>query len=199
MALTFDDRPGAYTELALEILGREEVSATFFIAGVKLQRSRGCRGGRRRRPLSQTTRGRTRDLTGLPTPEIRAELARTTREIERLSGSEVLLFRPPYGARDTRVDRVALELGLLPVIWSVASGDSDGYSWREIGAAVERGLRPGAIVLMHENRGQTIRALRYLILPALAASGLRAVIVPELLALDPPTRDQLRRGLAGCG
>jgi hypothetical protein len=50
---------------------------------------------------------------------------------------------------------------------------------------------------MHENRGQTVRAMRS-ILPALAKRHLRLVTVPELLAADPPTQAQLDKGVNGC-
>ena len=51
---------------------------------------------------------------------------------------------------------------------------------------------------MHENRGQTIRALTTL-LPYLHSHHLRSVSLPELFASDPPSVAQLRRGPAGCG
>jgi hypothetical protein len=50
---------------------------------------------------------------------------------------------------------------------------------------VERGLRPGAIVLMHDIHPWTAAALPQ-VLQAITKRGLRAVSVPELLALDPP-------------
>jgi hypothetical protein len=50
---------------------------------------------------------------------------------------------------------------------------------------------------MHENHGQTIRALPA-IFAALARDGLRAVTVPELMQADPPSLAQLRRGVGGC-
>jgi peptidoglycan/xylan/chitin deacetylase (PgdA/CDA1 family) len=53
------------------------------------------------------------------------------------------------------------------------------------------GLHPGAIILMHENRSQTIRALPA-IFAALRRAHLRAVTVPRLVAEDPPSRRQLR-------
>jgi hypothetical protein len=51
---------------------------------------------------------------------------------------------------------------------------------------------------MHENRGQTIRALRYLILPALRRLRLRPVSLETLLAVDPPSTALLRGGYNGC-
>jgi hypothetical protein len=51
---------------------------------------------------------------------------------------------------------------------------------------------------MHENRGQTIRALP-VIFAAIAREHLQAVTVPELVAADPPSVAQLRAGGNGCG
>jgi peptidoglycan/xylan/chitin deacetylase (PgdA/CDA1 family) len=110
----------------------------------------------------------------------------------------VQLFRAPYGASDPRIARVAHEVGLLEVAWSIDTRDSEGAPWWLIAANVQRYVRGGSIVLMHENHGQTIRALKFLILPYLRAHHLVTVTVPELLALDPPTLAQLRAGPAGC-
>ncbi len=78
------------------------------------------------------------------------------------------------------------------------SADSLGANYAGIIRNVEAGLHPGSIILMHENRGQTIRALTTL-LPVLAQRHLRSVSLPELLYADPPSARQLRLGPAGCG
>jgi peptidoglycan/xylan/chitin deacetylase (PgdA/CDA1 family) len=127
-----------------------------------------------------------------------AQLAQAKQRIERQTGQAVYLFRPPYGARNRTVDRTAKALGMLEILWSVDSRDSLGANWMGIIASVEHGLRPGAIILMHENRGQTIRALTTL-LPYLHAHHLRSVSLPELFASDPPSVAQVHRGAAGCG
>jgi peptidoglycan/xylan/chitin deacetylase (PgdA/CDA1 family) len=137
------------------------------------------------------------DLAFLPPAEVTAQLERTARLIKARSGQAVDLWRPPYGASDPTVGRIAMRLGLLEILWSVDLRDSLGANWRQIIRIVEAGLRPGAIVEMHENRGQTIRALTAL-LPYLHRHRLRSVSLPELLAADPPSVAQLRRGLSGC-
>jgi peptidoglycan/xylan/chitin deacetylase (PgdA/CDA1 family) len=126
------------------------------------------------------------------------EIAGTQRALARASGQPVVLFRPPYGANDAAVDAEARTRRMLTVLWSIDSRDSQGASWKQIAARVERQAHPGAIVLMHENRGQTIRALHRLLLPWLRRHGYRLVSVPELLAFDPPTPAQLRAGWRGC-
>ena len=54
-----------------------------------------------------------------------------------------------------------------------------------------------AIVLMHENRGTTRNALPA-ILQGLTDKGLQPVTLSTLLTQDPPTKQQLRRGVSGC-
>jgi peptidoglycan/xylan/chitin deacetylase (PgdA/CDA1 family) len=109
----------------------------------------------------------------------------------------VFLFRPPYGARNGTIDAIASRHRLLEILWSVDSQDSLGANYAGIERNVIAGLRPGAIILMHENRGQTIRALPT-IFAALRRRQMRAVSVPELLATDPPSERQLHEVGGGC-
>jgi peptidoglycan/xylan/chitin deacetylase (PgdA/CDA1 family) len=87
---------------------------------------------------------------------------------------------------------------LLEILWDVDSQDSLHGDYAAIARKVIAGLRPGTIALMHENHGQTLRALPY-ILHALRRRHLRAVSVPRLLTDDPPTLAQLGGGWSGCG
>jgi peptidoglycan/xylan/chitin deacetylase (PgdA/CDA1 family) len=89
---------------------------------------------------------------------------------------------------------------MLEVLWSLDSHDSyppPGASAREIVRTLTRSLRPGSIVLMHENLRQTELALPA-VLSKLRAAGLRSLSIPELLALDPPSLAQLHAGIRGC-
>jgi peptidoglycan/xylan/chitin deacetylase (PgdA/CDA1 family) len=123
---------------------------------------------------------------------------RTRAALARASGGAVFLFRPPYGAHDARIDSVARAHGLLEILWNVDSADSLGANYAAIERNVIAGLRGGSIILMHENHGQTVRAL-LAIFAALQRKHLRAVSVPQLLRDDPPSVAQVRSGGAGCG
>ncbi len=198
VALTFDDGPGPYTALALRILRRAHLHATFFLVGKELPyRPWAPRAELRVGALGDHTWTH-RFLPALPLATVREELAATRDAIERATGTPVELFRPPYGASDARIARVAASLGMVEVLWSVDTRDSEGATWSEIVATVAREARGGSIVLLHENRGQTIRALRFGIVPLLRRRGLVAVTVPQLLALDPPSIAELEAGPAGC-
>ena len=85
-----------------------------------------------------------------------------------------------------RTDHVVRALGLVEVFWDVDARDDVPHARvRDIVRNVEQGLRPGAIVLMHDIHPWTLKALP-LVLRAIHDRGLRAVSVSELLAIDPP-------------
>jgi peptidoglycan/xylan/chitin deacetylase (PgdA/CDA1 family) len=198
VAFTFDDGPGPYTHYAIKKLTQADERATFFVVGRSMDNFPGWLP----RELKVAAIGDHTYthpvLTELSSAEVTSQIARTRDKIERASGQSVYLFRPPYGSRDAMVDGVAKRLGLLEIMWTVDSGDSLGANWAGIIRNVEAGLHPGAIILMHENRGQTIRALTTL-LPELHRRHLRSVSLPELFATDPPSVAQVRRGRLGCG
>jgi peptidoglycan/xylan/chitin deacetylase (PgdA/CDA1 family) len=198
VALTFDDGPGVYTRLALRILRQAGDQATFFVVGRNIARFPGVVGAEARIAALGDHTWSHAFLPAFSLGGAEQQLAMTKAALTRASRAPVWLYRPPYGATSPDAARAARRLGLLDVRWDVSSADSAGANWRVIGARVLAGLRPGAIVLMHENRGQTIRALRYVIVPGIRRLGYRAVSVPDLLATDPPSRAQLKAGYAGC-
>jgi peptidoglycan/xylan/chitin deacetylase (PgdA/CDA1 family) len=198
VAFTFDDGPGPYTNLALNKLREANERATFFVVGRSMDHFPGYLPWELQLAAIGDHSYTHPLLSALSAAEITSQLARTKAKIEQDSGQAVTLFRPPYGGRNAVVDEVVKRLGLLDIIWTVDSADSLGAIYAGIIRNVEAGLRPGAIILMHENRGQTIRALTTL-LPELHRRHLRSVSLPELFASDPPSVAQVMRGRAGCG
>jgi peptidoglycan/xylan/chitin deacetylase (PgdA/CDA1 family) len=198
LAFTFDDGPGPFTRLAIKKLRAAGERATFFVVGRNIPRYPGFL----RRELKVAAIGDHTythpELIALPPDEVSWELRSTARSIEANSGQRVDLWRPPYELHDAMTDRIARRLGLLEILWNVDSADSRGANWAQIINKVKARLRPGDIILMHENRGQTIRALTTL-LPLLHRRHLRSVSLPQLFATDPPSVAQVRKGPSACG
>lgn len=190
VALTFDDGPGPYTELLLELLRRAGAHATFFVIGNRVRYwPRAPREESQLGAVGNHTWSHAR-LTDLPTWLVWAELLRTQYETSRQLGWKPRLFRPPYELRNKATDAVVRSLGLVQVLWSATSGDDLAHpTTRSVTRNVIRELRPGAIVLMHDIHPWTVNAMPT-ILKAIHARGLRAVSIPELLVLDPPGRHQ---------
>ncbi len=190
IALTFDDGPDPdVTPRILLALAARGAHATFFLCGERVAShpelvASILRGGHE---LGNHSWMHTALLT-LSRAAIREDLEATSDAIEAACGVRPHYFRPPYGLRDPRVLSVGNELHLVPVLWSVSPRD-----WQEPGAEtiVRRALDDafdGAIVLLHDGdavarrgRAQTAEALP-LILDGLAARGLRAVTLTELIA-----------------
>jgi peptidoglycan/xylan/chitin deacetylase (PgdA/CDA1 family) len=198
VALTFDDGPGPYTRLVLAKLRKHGVEATFFDVARNIPllpqatREESAIGGLGDHTVNHPL------LTALATPQAEAEIVRAQEELKRASGAEVFLFRPPYGGRSASIDAIAKAHGMLQIMWTVDSADSLGADYAQIERNVIGGLRGGAIILMHENHGQTVRALLG-IFAGLERRHLRAVGVAQLLRDDPPSTAQVEAGGAGCG
>jgi peptidoglycan/xylan/chitin deacetylase (PgdA/CDA1 family) len=197
VALTFDDGPGPYTTLAIKKLREAHLRATFFLVGKSIRAYPGL--ARQEKPVAAVGDHTMTHpfLPGLSQAAMAQEIAGAKTLIEQAAGQPVGFFRPPYGARTPAIDAEARSLGLLEVLWTVDSADSLGANYAGIERNVVAGLHPGSIILMHENRGQTIRALP-VIFAALARDHLRAVTLPELVSQDPPSLAQLRAGGTGC-
>ena len=133
VALTFDDGPGPYTtRYAFKIFKQFNVRVTWFLVGRLLSSYPGV--ARRELafgPLGDHTWTHAY-LPGLSFGQIAQEIASAQNAIEKASRRPVTLFRPPYGARDARIDAEAKSLGMLQVLWSIDSLDSQGADWNGI-------------------------------------------------------------------
>ncbi|MGC8861185.1 MAG: polysaccharide deacetylase family protein [Armatimonadota bacterium] len=123
------------------------------------------------------------DLRKLEDSAIREEITRTDEIVLRITGDHCAPYlRPPYGARDRRVLRIASEEGYTLIYWSVDSWDAfkKGIMADEIRERVLDRVRGGDIVLMHCGSQATADALPELI-RELHTRGLKIVTVTELL------------------
>ena len=190
VALTFDDGPGPYSSRIAAILRARHARATFFLVGNRLQDWPDA-------AADDATLGAVGNHTWshphlplLARWHVWLEVSRTQWAEAATLGSTPQLFRAPYEERSPMTDGVVASLGLLQVFWSVDSRDDVRHARAlRVARTVLAGLHPGAIVLLHELHPWTVRALPW-ILDAIRLRGLRAVTVPELLALQPPAAHQ---------
>ena len=199
VALTFDDGPGPYTRLVLAKLHKHGVTATFFDVARNIPLVPGAT--RQEAALGGGVGDHTFThplLTALAPAEAESEIARAQAALESSSGARVFLFRPPYGGRNESIDQIARAHALLQILWTVDSADSLGANYAQIERNVISGLHGGVIILMHENHGQTVRALLG-IFAALQSKHMRPVSVAQLLTDDTPSVAQVRAGGGGCG
>lgn len=154
VALTFDDGPSPeHTPKILDLLDAAGVRATFFVIGRKAERHPELVRAIRARGHAVGVHGFAHDrLFSLRSPRfVREDLGRAVAVLEEITGEPPVLFRPPIGHTSARIAKVAGELGLACVGWSVRGVDGlRGARPERVAARVVPKLRDGAIVLLHD-------------------------------------------------
>lgn len=112
--------------------------------------------------------------------EIRMELQTSSKAIKDVTGKTVELFRPPYGDYDDELIKTASEEGYYSIQWDVDSLDWKDLSASDIAMRVIGGVRPGSIILMHNNGLHTAEAVP-IILDTLKNKGYSFVPIGELI------------------
>lgn len=183
VALTFDDGPGRLTARVLEVLGAYGAPATFNVLGERAAGREGlltrlCDSGHE---LGNHAFHHER-LGGRPLEAFR-QLRRTGAVLRAAVGVVPRVFRPPYGDLSPGVVRSAGLLGMTTIGWDVDPRHYEEPSAEEIHARVVEGVRPGSIVLLHDDRRAlepTVEALGP-ILETLAGEGYELVTVSALV------------------
>jgi peptidoglycan/xylan/chitin deacetylase (PgdA/CDA1 family) len=181
VALTFDDGPVTGTTQLLDLLKAKGVHATFFMVGSNVALHPAL--VRRMLADGNVLGNHTWDhaqLTRLDPAAMRQEITRTNAAIQKATGTAPTLLRPPYGATNPEVAKVAGQLGMAQILWNV-----DPLDWKDRNAAIvtKRVLastRAGSIVLSHDIH-PTSRQAYAAIIDGLRAKGFTLVTVPELL------------------
>ncbi len=178
LALTFDDGPNdPYTLRLLDVLGKHDVKATFFLIGrYVMQRPDIAREIAQRGHVIGNHTFTHPLLIFQPAARIRQEILQCREAISDAVGKHSNLFRPPWGGRrpgvfGPGVFSIARQLGLEPVMWNVTGYDWDAPSVEYIEQKVARKIRSAAVVLLHDgghaafgtDRSKTVEAVDRLI------------------------------------
>ena len=154
VAFTFDDGPHPEgTPAILEAVARFKTPATFFVVGEQVIRYPAIVCDMVKAGHTVGLHGyRHRSLLKLGPRAARLDLAHGRVVTERVTGTAVRYYRPPFGHLSAAGVFVVREIGWTPVLWSLCAGD-----WRassrapEIASRVTQTFRPGEIILMHDS------------------------------------------------
>ncbi|GAB4048225.1 hypothetical protein GCM10028775_11440 [Catellatospora paridis] len=175
MALTFDDGPDPInTPKILDELKQCGVKATFCVVGFRARDNPEMitRIAAEGHTLCNHSWQHLFDLAKRDDAYIRKDLENTNKMILRAApGARVAYFRAPGGNFTTKLVKIASELGMNSIYWHVDPRDWESAKFgkgtvmvNHIIAAVERDVRPGSIVLSHDNgKPDTIVAYRTLL------------------------------------
>lgn len=161
VALTFDDGPGRLTGELLELLAEEEVPATFFLCGYRLDEYPEAAALLSSTEHELGVHGYTHTPMSRLTPDaLRQEMADTALRIIDTIGREPTVMRPPGGLCCDCVCDVSRSAGYPVILWTV-----DPEDWRQeaSGDAVCRKIlaeaADGDIILLHDLNRCTLEAL----------------------------------------
>ena len=164
--LTFDDGPDPeHTPRLLDLLALHAAKATFFVIGEKAERHPALlrRIVDEGHALGNHSWSHPR-IERLPARERRDEIDRTDRLLQAVDGCARHDFRPPRGAASAGMLFDCMRHGHRVAYWSY---DSLDYSMRPAGELIagmrEHPVRPGDIVLMHDDSAHSFEMLRKLL------------------------------------
>jgi len=187
VCLTFDDGPHPeHTPRLLDVLRREQVTATFFVIGERAAKypqvtqrivADGHAIGHHTYSHAEPRETSAKRLV--------SEVERTGRMLHQTVGFSPNLFRPPNGKLTPAKVWSLWRMGMTVALWNVDPRDYTCASAEELGSRL-RPYQPrgGDILLFHDDRPYAFGALPEVIERA-RANGLTFATVPDLLAREP--------------
>lgn len=153
--LTFDDGPNPdCTERIVDVLDKHDARATFFVLGAKAERQPALVQALHSAGHGLGNHSYTHlDAWKSDTADFLDELDRTSAILEEVTGARIRFMRPPYGHFTRAVRAWCRRCDHKLTMWDVGAGDylevmtTDGIEHH-----VRKHLRPGSIVVLHDNR-----------------------------------------------
>ena len=178
--LTIDDGPSDDTPAILDALDAHGAKATFFLVGERararpelvreiVRRGHGIGNHSATHPQAW--------FWALPPRRMQDEIARTQATLRDLTGTTPHWFRAVVGMANPFVAPVLKAHAMTRVAWSARGFDALASDPQAVARRIEKQLKPGAIVLLHEGakHGRNVETIR-VVLERLAARGYRAVV-----------------------
>ena len=192
IALTVDDGPDpSVTPQVLDMLDRHAVLATFFCIGERAARYPDlCREiVRRGHAVENHTQHHRHHFALMGRSGFMRELQAAQQTLTAITGQRPLFFRAPAGLRNPFLDPVLARLGLRLASWSGRGFDTRIGDVERVKKRLLRGLRAGAILLLHDgNAARTSDGIPVIleVLPAVLgaarAADLRFVTLRQALS-----------------
>jgi peptidoglycan/xylan/chitin deacetylase (PgdA/CDA1 family) len=197
VALTFDDGPHPeYTPRLLDILEKYGARATFFMTGEAAQAHPGivkrvAQGG-------HAIGNHSWNHPSFPLISSRERRKQIRECAAALAPYGERLFRPPYSEQNIAARLDALLLGYQVIMFNIATDDWRGGDVASIVAQIERQIRPGSVVVLHDRLFDSVQEAYFDREPMLEAVRIllnrlgdrfHFVTVPELLRRGRPQKE----------
>lgn len=174
------------TAKILEILARNNVHVTFFMTGGWVEKypedvkSIAAAG----HDLGNHSENH-KKMSELNADECKQEILSVNDKVKALTGSDMFLFRPPYGDYNNNLITTTRSINYYPIQWDVDSLDWKNYGVESIINTVlnHKHLGNGSIILMHNGAKYTADVLESVI-KGLREKGYEIVPISQLIIRD---------------
>lgn len=181
------------TQQLIDILGRYNIKATFFVVGDWVDRYPESVKALHDAGHEIMNHSNTHaHLPQLSAQQITDDLNTCNDKIEAITGVRPTLMRPPYGDYDDNSIRAIRAMGMEPIQWDVDSLDWKDLSAADITKRVTNKVCPGSIVLFHNAALHTPEALPGII-ECLLSEGYTFVPISQLILTGEYTIDHTGR------
>lgn len=186
VALTFDDGPDPdHTQRILDTLKKNEVPAAFFCIGEKVAENPAL--------IQQIANdghviGNHSYAHGFffdfsSHDSMVREIRNTNKIIEKSVRKRIHLFRPPYGVTTPVLAKAVKKTKMTSVGWSLRSMDTVTKDPQKLVNKINKQLKPGDVILLHDTQAVTADALQSII-DNINSRGFKIVPVDKLLNIN---------------
>lgn len=177
----------------MDILSKEDIKTTFFLVGLWVDKYPD-------QVTAITAAGHEignhssshPDMTKLDKSTMEKEIKETNDKIMQYTNEKPILFRPPFGAYNNDLIKVVDEMGAYTIQWDIDSLDWKNEGSEQIINRVVSSIRPGSIVLFHNNAEYITEALPTII-TEIKEQGYKIVPISKLIYQDDFTIDHTGR------
>ncbi len=181
IALTFDDGPTELTPKFLELLKQNNTKATFFCIGKQIEKhpeifKQIIENGHE---IGNHTFSHDNKTGFLSTKKMMEEIVKCDKTIENF-GISTSLYRPPFGVSNPNIAKAISNLNKKSIGWNIRSLDTILKDPEKIFKRIQKKIKPGSIILLHDTSEKSAEVLEKLLL-FLEQNQYETVTVSELI------------------
>ncbi|WBL20847.1 polysaccharide deacetylase family protein [Zunongwangia sp. HRR-M8] len=185
VCLSFDDGPTNVTPKILDLLDRYDAKACFFCIGEQMEKYPEIAQDiiERGHIIGNHTYSHTRKMGFLSSKSLAREIDACNIIANDITGLNLNLFRPPFGIINPKTKSALDKTGHLVIGWNLRTYDAILNDKSKIVNRIKRKLKPGDVILLHDNKDQTPIILEQLLLH-LKSNGYRAIRPDQLFKIN---------------